>query len=107
MLNSTIARLYIGCPRNIDMRWIRVISTNMKATPISRKYALLQRMTFALDRCVALIAGPMMTSTTVTIDMITRVNTVRDAVIFPCSTPDALMAANILEAGAAPYEMRS
>jgi len=83
MLNSTIARLYIGCPRNSDMRWIRVISTNMKATPISRKYALLHSMTFALDRCVALIAGPMMTSTTATVDMITSVNNVRDAVIFP------------------------
>src|SRR6516162_9274047 len=86
-LNSTIARLYIGCPRNSDMRWIRLISTNMKASPISRKYALLHRMMFALERRVELSAGLMMTVTTTTIDMITRVNNDRDAVRFPCSTP--------------------
>jgi len=66
------------------MRWIRLISTNMKATPISRKYApALHSVIFALDRRVELIAGPMMTITTATIDMSTIVNNARDAFRFP------------------------
>jgi hypothetical protein len=44
------------------MRWIRLISTNINASPISRKYALLHTMMFALDRRVELIAGPMTTT---------------------------------------------
>ena len=55
----------------------------MKATPISRKYAPLHRVIFEPDRRVELIAGPMMTTTTATIDMNTSVNKVRDAFKMP------------------------
>jgi hypothetical protein len=49
-------------------------------------------VTLTLDRRVELIAGPMMSIMTTTIDMITRINNVRFAVRFPCSTPDSLRA---------------
>jgi hypothetical protein len=55
----------------------------MKATPISRKYALPQSVTFALERRVELITGLMMSTTTTAVDMITKVNKVKFAARFP------------------------
>jgi len=71
----------------------------MKANPISRKYAPLHRVSLALDRRVELIAGPMMTITTATMDMSTRVNRVRDAFRFPLKHTGSLRAARSLEPG--------
>ena len=50
---------------------------------LTTRDALLHHMMFAPERRVELNAGAMMTVTTATIDMITRVNNDRDAVRFP------------------------